>query len=142
MSLPDISSSLYSPIRLRVPITINYNHLPCPSPHPSTSSFYGINISFSSLRSLTTSALPPTAPLLTYILTPSHPLLTPLLHLSTTTLLSHLSTTYAQLVKDRLFLSAEVMREYDQRFVYRKVFASRVDRGTQTNEGESELLGP
>jgi hypothetical protein len=34
------------------------------------------------------------------------------------------------------------MREYDQRFVYRKVFASRVDRGTQTNEGESELLGP
>ena len=50
--------------------------------------------------------------------------------------------TYAQLVKDRLFLSAEVMREYDQRFVYRKVFASRVDRGTQTNEGESELLGP
>lgn len=91
-----------------------------------------------SLRSprLTNSALPPTAPLLTYILTPLHPLLTPLIHLSTTFLLSHLSTSYAQLVKDRQFLSAEVMREYDQRFVYRKVFASRVDRGTQTNQGE------
>jgi hypothetical protein len=36
-----------------------------------------------------------------------------------------------------MFLSAEVMREYDQRFVYKKVFASRVDRGVMTNEGES-----
>jgi len=35
-----------------------------------------------------------------------------------------------------MFLSAEVMREYDQRFVYKKVFASRVDRGVMTNQGE------
>jgi len=35
-----------------------------------------------------------------------------------------------------------VMREYDQRFVYRRVFASRVDRGTQTNEGEFPTGGP
>jgi hypothetical protein len=82
------------------------------------------------------SALPPTAPILTYILTPLHPLLTPLIHLSTTFLLSHLATSYAQLVKDRMFLSAEVMKEYDQRFVYKKVFASRVDRGVMTNQGE------
>lgn len=34
------------------------------------------------------------------------------------------------------------MREYDHRFVYRKVFASRVDRGTQTNEGESKACRP
>jgi len=46
------------------------------------------------------------------------------------------------LVKDRQLLSAEVMREYDQRFVYRRVFASRVDRGTQTNEGEFAPGGP
>jgi hypothetical protein len=38
-----------------------------------------------------------------------------------------------------MFLSAEVMREYDQRFVYKKVFASKVDRGVMTNEGESRF---
>lgn len=43
-----------------------------------------------------------------------------------------------------MFLSAEVMREYDQRFVYKKVFSSRVDRGVMTNEGgsaRSQLTG-
>lgn len=88
------------------------------------------------MRADNISALPPTAPLLTHILTSLHPLLTPLIHLSTTFLLSHLATSYAQLVKDRMFLSAEVMREYDQRFVYKMVFSSRVDRGVMTNEGE------
>jgi hypothetical protein len=86
-------------------------------------------------ETLISSAIPPTAPIFTYILTPLHPLLTPLIHLSTTFLLSHLATSYQQLVKDRMFLSAEVMREYDHRFVYRKVFASKVDRGVMTNEG-------
>lgn len=87
-----------------------------------------------------TSAYPPTAPILSYLLVAPHPFLTPLLHLSTTLTLAHLATSYAQLVKDRMFLSAEVMREYDQRFVYKRVFASRVDRGTQTNEGECRLI--
>jgi (2Fe-2S) ferredoxin len=36
------------------------------------------------------------------------------------------------------------MREYDRRFVYKRVFASRVDRSVQTHEGElrpvSELM--
>lgn len=35
-----------------------------------------------------------------------------------------------------MILSAEVMREYDQRFVYKKVFGIRVDRAVQTNEGQ------
>ncbi|WVO14604.1 hypothetical protein L204_102240 [Cryptococcus depauperatus] len=78
---------------------------------------------------------PPTAPLLTSFLSP-YPFLTPFLHLSTSFLLSHLSQSYSQLVKDRMLLSAEVMREYDQRFVYKKVFAHMVDRGTSTNESE------
>jgi hypothetical protein len=91
-------------------------------------------------ETLIPSAIPPTAPILTYILTPLHPLLTPLIHLSTTFLLSHLATSYQQLVKDRMFLSAEVMREYDHRFVYRKVFASKVDRGVMTNEGELAVV--
>ncbi|WWD19365.1 hypothetical protein CI109_103824 [Kwoniella shandongensis] len=81
-------------------------------------------------------AFPPTSPLLTHLLTPLHPFLTPLLHLSTAFLLSHLAKSYAQLVKDRMLLSAEVMREYDQRFVYKRVFSNRVDRGVGTHEAE------
>lgn len=58
------------------------------------------------------------------------------MHLIISFLLSHLATSYAQLVKDRMILSAEVMREYDQRFVYKKVFGVRVDRGVQTSQGQ------
>ncbi|WRT68723.1 uncharacterized protein IL334_005703 [Kwoniella shivajii] len=81
-------------------------------------------------------AFPPISPLLTHLLVPLHPIYVPLLHLSTTFLLSQLAQSYAQLVKDRMLLSAEVMREYDQRFVYKRVFANRVDRGVGTNESE------
>nr|XP_019045051.1 hypothetical protein I302_06967 [Kwoniella bestiolae CBS 10118]OCF23981.1 hypothetical protein I302_06967 [Kwoniella bestiolae CBS 10118] len=81
-------------------------------------------------------AFPPTSPLLTHLLAPLHPLYVPLLHLSTTFLLSQLAQFYSQLVKDRMLLSAEVMREYDQRFVYKRVFANRVDKGVGTNESE------
>nr|KIR88990.1 hypothetical protein I308_01074 [Cryptococcus tetragattii IND107] len=79
-------------------------------------------------------AYPPTAPFLTHLLTHINPFLTPVLHLSTTFLLSNLAQSYAQLVKDRMLLSAEVMREYDQRFVYKKIFSNKVDRGVSTNE--------
>ncbi|WVR09307.1 hypothetical protein IAU60_006372 [Kwoniella sp. DSM 27419] len=82
-------------------------------------------------------AFPPTTPLLTHLLVPLHPLLTPIIHLSTTFLLSQLAQFYAQLVKDRMLLSSEVMREYDHRFVYKRVFANRVDRGVGTHEGGS-----
>lgn len=82
------------------------------------------------------SAYPPSAPVLSYLLTPLHPFLTPLLHLAISSLLAHLATSYAQLVKDRMVLSAEVMREYDRRFVYKRIFASRVDRAVQTHQGE------
>ncbi|WWC71250.1 uncharacterized protein I206_105203 [Kwoniella pini CBS 10737] len=82
-------------------------------------------------------AFPPTSPILTHLLVPLHPIYTPLLHLSTTFLLSQLAQFYSQLVKDRMLLSAEVMREYDQRFVYKRVFANRVDRGVGTNESET-----
>ena len=80
------------------------------------------------------SAYPPSAPLLSYLLTPLHPFLTPFFHLITSFLLSHLARSYSQLVKDRMLLSAEVMREYDQRFVYRKIFAPKVDRAVGTHE--------
>jgi hypothetical protein len=83
------------------------------------------------------SAYPPTAPLQTYLLTPLHPLLTPLLHLTSAVLLTYLSQHFRQLVRDRMVLSAEVMREYDRRFVYKRVFASKVDRSCQTEEAES-----
>ncbi len=46
-----------------------------------------------------------------------------------------MAMSFNQLVKDRMVLSAEVMREYDRRFVYKRVFATRVDRGVGTNEG-------
>ncbi|ODN73146.1 hypothetical protein L202_07712 [Cryptococcus amylolentus CBS 6039] len=82
------------------------------------------------------SAYPPTAPILTHLLTPINPLLTPVLHLSTTFLLAHLEQAFSQLVKDRMILSAEVMREYDQRFVYKKIFSNKVDRGVSTHESE------
>ncbi|KAE8542015.1 hypothetical protein D1P53_002192 [Cryptococcus gattii VGV] len=81
-------------------------------------------------------AYPPTAPFITHLLTHINPFLTPVLHLSTTFLLSNLAQSYAQLVKDRMLLSAEVMREYDQRFVYKKIFSNKVDRGVSTNESE------
>jgi hypothetical protein len=42
---------------------------------------------------------------------------------------------YQWLVKDRMTLNAEVMREYDQGFVYPKLFATRMDKSVQTNEG-------
>ncbi|OXG16777.1 hypothetical protein J010_04737 [Cryptococcus neoformans] len=84
-------------------------------------------------------AYPPTAPFLTHLFTHINPFLTPVLHLSTTFLLSNLAQSYAQLVKDRMLLSAEVMREYDQRFVYKKIFSNKVDRGVSTNE--SEFIG-
>lgn len=60
----------------------------------------------------------------------------PILHLIVSFLLSHLAHSYAQLVKDRMVLSAEVMKEYDRRFVYKKVFGMRVDRSVQTEQGE------
>ena len=85
------------------------------------------------------SAYPPSAPVMSYLLTSIHPFITPILHLVTSFLLSHLAGTYAQLVKDRLMLSAEVMREYDQRFVYKRIFGAKVDRGSQTEQGEFPL---
>lgn len=79
--------------------------------------------------------------MLAYLLTAAHPLLTPILHLVSAGLLTHLSNNFRQLVKDRLLLSAEVMREYDRRFVYRRIFGGRVDRGVQTNQGGSGVGG-
>ncbi|WWC63642.1 uncharacterized protein I303_106247 [Kwoniella dejecticola CBS 10117] len=89
-------------------------------------------------------AFPPTSPILTHLLVPLHPIYTPLLHLSTTFLLSQLAQFYSQLVKDRMLLSAEVMREYDQRFVYKRVFANRVDRGPKSsgNTAQKHPLDP
>lgn len=48
--------------------------------------------------------------------------------------LTQLAANYAQLVKNRMLLSAEVMREYDRRFVYKRIFATKVDRGVGTSD--------
>ncbi|WOO78375.1 Meiotically up-regulated protein [Vanrija pseudolonga] len=85
-------------------------------------------------------ALPPSTPIIAYLLTTLHPFITPLLSVATAFLLSHLAASFAQLVKDRMLLSAEVMREYDRRFVYKRVFASMVDRGVGTTSDRG-LLG-
>lgn len=80
--------------------------------------------------------MPPSAPVIAYLLTSAHPIVTPILLLVTAAVLSQLAACFAQLVKDRMLLSAEVMREYDQRFVYKRVFAPMVDRGVGTSDCE------
>ncbi|KAJ9099278.1 hypothetical protein QFC21_004159 [Naganishia friedmannii] len=67
---------------------------------------------------------------------PDHPLLTPLILAIITAHLTFLISQYQWLVKDRMTLNAEVMREYDQGFVYKKLFATRMDKSVQTNEAE------
>jgi hypothetical protein len=47
-----------------------------------------------------------------------------------------LISTYSTLVKDRSVISAEVLHEYDTKFVYPRVFAPKRDMGTSTNEAE------
>ncbi|KAG7562739.1 hypothetical protein FFLO_01800 [Filobasidium floriforme] len=42
---------------------------------------------------------------------------------------------FERLVKDRQILQREVMREYDQVFVYKQLFKTKKDASTQTNEG-------
>jgi hypothetical protein len=59
-----------------------------------------------------------------------------MLHLTSAMLLTHLALNYRQLVKDRQILAAEVMKEYDKKFVYRKIFGGKVDRAVQTSQGE------
>jgi hypothetical protein len=53
--------------------------------------------------------------------------------------LTLLISQYQWLVKDRMTLNAEVMHEYDQGFVYKKLFATRMDKSVQTNEGGLSL---
>lgn len=69
-----------------------------------------------------------------YFLTSKAPLLVPFVHLGTYVLLHHLAMNFTQLVKDRQILNAEVMREYDQRFVYKKLLAPTEDRGVGTSD--------
>lgn len=92
------------------------------------------------LRLTPNSYFPPPAPLLSYLLYPSHPFLTPFLHLIITLQTLYLTRHFQQLVKDRQYLTAEVMREYDQRFVYPKVFAMTSDKGVMTHEGNASLI--
>lgn len=69
-----------------------------------------------------------------YFLTGKVPLLVPLLHLGNYVVLHHLSTAFTQMVRDRQILNAEVMREYDQRFVFKKLFVPTEDRGVGTSD--------
>ncbi|TXT15479.1 uncharacterized protein COLE_01672 [Cutaneotrichosporon oleaginosum] len=85
-------------------------------------------------------AMPPTAPLIASFLTRQHPFLTPLVLAIAAAVMSHLAACFTQLVKDRMLLSAEVMREYDQRFVYKRVFAPMVDRGVGTSDGKFAVI--
>ncbi|GMK55886.1 hypothetical protein CspeluHIS016_0209420 [Cutaneotrichosporon spelunceum] len=79
-------------------------------------------------------AMPPSAPLIAALLTSQHPFLTPLILAIAAAVMCHLAACFTQLVKDRMLLSAEVMREYDQRFVYKRIFAPMVDRGVGTSD--------
>jgi len=47
-----------------------------------------------------------------------------------------LMRSYDLLLKDRAILSAEVMNEYDKKFVQPRVFPMRRDASTQTHEAE------
>lgn len=69
-----------------------------------------------------------------YFLTGRVPLLVPLVHLAYYVVLHHLATSFTQMVKDRQILNAEVMREYDQRFVFKKLFVPTEDRGVGTSD--------
>lgn len=69
-----------------------------------------------------------------YFLTGKVPLLVPLVHLTNYVVLHHLTVNFTQLVKDRQILNAEVMREYDQRFVYKKLLVPTEDRGVGTSD--------
>lgn len=80
------------------------------------------------------SAFPPSAPLIAYFLTAQHPFILPLLHMSTAILLTQLVSQFHRLVKDRQLIYAEVQREYDQRFVYKRIFAHTVDRAVGTSD--------
>lgn len=74
-----------------------------------------------------------------YFLTSRVPLLVPLVHLANYVVLHHLTTNFTQMVKDRQILNAEVMREYDQRFVYPKLFAPTEDRGVGTSDYYNDI---
>ncbi|KAL1407776.1 hypothetical protein Q8F55_007210 [Vanrija albida] len=108
--------------------------------HPATSARGGSNDRIQALRVWDPPdfclaffcAFPPATPIIAFLLTTEHPFITPLLHVASTFLLAHLASSFVQLVKDRMLLSAEVMREYDQRFVYKRVFAHTTDRGVGT----------
>lgn len=43
---------------------------------------------------------------------------------------------YNQLIKDKSILQAEVMKEYNEGFVYKAMFTPRQDAGTQTSQAE------
>ncbi len=49
-------------------------------------------------------------------------------------------SSFEQLVKDKMLLQREVMREYDETFVYKKIYSTRMDKSVQTNEGETRVL--
>ncbi|PWN52949.1 hypothetical protein IE53DRAFT_232611 [Violaceomyces palustris] len=53
----------------------------------------------------------------------------------------HLSQTYKSLVKDRILLSAEVMHEYDEKFVLPRAMPLVRDASTMTSPVE-EMIGP
>jgi len=50
--------------------------------------------------------------------------------------LNLLTTAYEYLIRDKAILSAEVMSEYDQKFVHPRLFPIRHDASTQTHEAE------
>lgn len=50
--------------------------------------------------------------------------------------LNALVLAYGYLIADKVILSAEVLNEYDQKFVFPRIFPVRRDVSTQTNEAE------
>jgi hypothetical protein len=67
----------------------------------------------------------------------SHPIIAIICNTAITAQTIFVVKEFERLVKDRQILQREVMREYDQVFVYKQLFKVKKDASTQTNEGES-----
>jgi len=78
----------------------------------------------------------PIQPVLFQLIGYSHPIIALICNASITAQTIFIVKEFERLVKDRQILQREVMREYDQVFVYKQLFKTKKDASTQTNEGQ------
>jgi hypothetical protein len=78
----------------------------------------------------------PIQPILFQLIGYSYPIIALLCNISITAQTIFVVKEFERLIKDRQILQREVMREYDQVFVYKQLFKAKKDASTQTNEGK------